>query len=91
MCLPCQQKALAQQQNVYIPPESVEGCITTLVELAQLKTKLECFLTNNLFINTTQYEVYSVLGAVQSMINTGNYCLYDLTSFKNRIENVTCT
>lgn len=94
MCVPCQQKAqqLAQQsQPSYTPPETTEGCIITLVELAQLKIKLECFLTNNLFINITQYETHAALGVVQSMINTGDYCLYDLTFLKSRIENVTCS
>lgn len=84
-------KVIAPAESTYTPPESSEGCIITLVELAQLKTKLECFQTHNLYINVTPQEVNAALGTIQSMINIGDYCLYDLTYLKNRIENVTCT
>lgn len=65
-------------------------CSVTREHLLSIENKLECVQNQNLFINISQLEVYQFLGQVKTMLNTYNYCEYEVSGLNARLSYVNC-
>ena len=90
-CSTCRQRTVQSTYQGVLPQPIIDtNCSKTLEELTVLQEKVQCLINKELFVNITQFELVSFLGLIQTMINLGQYCKYELSNLTQRIENVEC-